>query len=238
MSSILPIYGLPGMRAARATAERIIFKQYGDLDLAGGKYIDGSQSRDPGNDPDVQTLRCGMLMGRITAATFGTVDMYAPSIIGITSGAYTSGGTSLTVSPAQAAELIRVVGQSGTAELVAIGPPTANGTLAITDITHSAIVAATGVLTVTSLGVDKVAGTFIAVKDGRQIPRTFIPDGSGLRVTDADGLSITREFPEVPVAGLVISANFLPGWPSDTSLQAWIRDSLNTYGRYIFDSSF
>lgn len=236
--SIIIDRGVPGLRNIRATGERVIFRQYGDLDLAGGRYIDGAQSRDPGNDPDIQTLRCGLLMGKITTATFGLADHYAPSILGVTVGAYTSGGTSLTVSTPVATEIIRLLGQSGTSELVCIGPPTAAGTVAVTNVTHSAIVAATGVITVSSLGVDKVAGSFLAVNDGRYVPRSFIPDGSGIRVTDRDNASQVTEWAEVPIAGVIYSDRLLPAWPSDTSLQAWLVTQLNTFGRYVFDHQF
>ncbi len=234
--SIIPVYGLPGLRSEITATPRIVFGHPGwESDLSGGKIISGADSRDPGNTGDINVLRAGLLMGKIT-----TTGEYAPSFVGVTTGAYTSGGTTLTVSAAQALELLRLVGTSGTAELVAIGPPTANGTVAVTDITHSNIVAATGVITVTSLGVDKVAGTFIAVKDGRQNPLTMISDrpGYGIRVTDMANADIDVEFAHFPIAGVVISANLLPVWPSDTSLQDFIRDKLNLFGKFVLDYGY
>ena len=240
MGTVGPIIpGLPGIRATKTATPRRVFRQVELMGgLSQGRTIQGSQSRDPGNTGDIDRLRAGLLMGKITAATFGTVDLWAPSIIGVTTGAYTSGGTSLTVSAAQALEIERIVGGSGTAELVAIGPPTAAGTVAVTDVDHSAINTTTGVLTVTSLGVDKIAGTFIAVKDGRQIPRSFIPDGWPIPVTDSDGsTSLNVQYPDVPIAGVIDSSQII-NWPSDTSLQTWIVDKLNTYGQYVFDHNF
>lgn len=235
--SIVPVYGLPGLRAAIDATPRNVFMHPGwEILLPGGRVIDGLQSRDPGNTGAVNVLRAGLLMGKIT-----TSNKYAPAFVGVTSGAYTSGGTSLTVSAAAAVELDRLVGQSGTAELVAIGPPTANGTVATTDITHSAINTTSGAITVTSLGVDKVAGTFIAVKDGRQTPITMIGDrlnAWGLRVTDTTDTGIDVEFAELPISGLVITANLLPAWPSDTSLQDWIFTGLNTNGKFIRDDKY
>lgn len=235
----LPGYvpGLPGMRTAKSAVHRICFFQ-GDWssDLGGGKIINGAQSRDVTNTGDLDVLRPGTLMGKITAS-----GKYAPSIIGAITGAYTSGGTELTVSAAAAVELDRLVGQAGTGELVAIGPPTANGTLAVTAFDHSAINTSTGVLTVTSLGVNKVAGTLIAVNDGRYLPLTVIPDGYGVPVTDVDRqTSLDVPFAPFPIAGVILSANLLPVWPSDTSIQAWIFGSLSAAsgGKFVGNHTF
>jgi hypothetical protein len=230
--SINPIVGQPGMQAVKTASQRVVFKsKSGEAYLPGGKLIDGSESGDPGNTGDVRQLRAGLLMGKIT-----TTGLFAPTIVGVTTAAYTSGGTTLTVSAAQATELARLVGQSGTAELVAIGPPSAAGTVAVTDVDHSAIDTATGDITVTSLGVNKIAGTFLAVKDGRQTPITLIPDGWPIRVTDTDGTDVDVDFPLVPIGG-VIDSSQLVNWPSDTSLRSWIVSSLNTtgIGHYTFD---
>lgn len=234
------VYGLPGFRSAQTATPRLIFRQ-GIYDyIAGNWVIQGSQSRDPGNTGNIDRLRGGLLMGKITASTFGTVGMYAPAIIGVTTGAYTSGGTTLTVSAAQATELARIVGQSGTAELVCIGPPSAAGTVAVTSVDHSAINVSTGDITVTSLGVNKIAGSFIAINDGRYTPVTVLPYDYPTAVTDGDGNSINVPFSHLPVAGVLISANLLPVWPSDTSLQAWIRTNLSTVSgsKFVFDDVF
>lgn len=232
--------GLPGFRSAVTATPRLIWRQGIQTVFAGGTIIQGSQSRDPGNTGNINRLRSGLLMGKITAATFGTVGLYAPAITGITTGAYTSGGTSLTVSAAQALELERLVGQSGTSELVAIGPPTSAGTVAVTTITHSAINTTTGVLTVSSLGVDKIAGTFIAVNDGRYTPITMIGTDFPVAVTDSDGTSINVPFAQMPIAGCPLVDSLLPAWPTDTSLQTWIMAALSTTsgGKFIFDVGY
>lgn len=231
-----PIVGLPGVRTERRAQPRIVFRNYQISGYSDGPYvIDASESRDPGNTGNIGTLRAGLLMGRITAS-----GLYAPSIVGVLASAYTSGGTTLTVSAAVATELDRLLGQSGTAEFAAIGPPTANGTVAVTNVTHSAINTSTGAITVTSLGVDKVAGTLIAVVDGRQLPKTVIPDGFPRTVLDVDGNAQDIDFGDFPVAGTLISANLLPVWPSDTSIRAWIVDQLDAIGqgKWIFDHLF
>lgn len=235
----LPGYvtGMPGLRAAKSAAHRIVFRD-GVIDawLSQGKVINGDQSRDPGNTGDVNVLRAGLLMGKITAS-----GKYAPSFVGVIGTAYTSGGTTLATGVATAVELDRLLGQSGTAEFVAIGPPSANGTVAVTSVTHSAINVATGDITVSSLGVNKVAGTLLAVNDGRQLPLTVIPDGFGVNVFDSDGITATDQpFEKVPIAGVLDSSQLLPVWPSDTSLQAWIFSYLSQVsgGKFIGDHTY
>ncbi len=229
-------WGLPGIGTARTASHRSIFLQRSENFLAQGRWIDGTKSRDPGNVGDPQVLRAGLIMGKITSG-----GLYAPTILGVTSGAYTSGGTTLTVSAAQAVEIARRIGSSGTATLKAVGPPTAAGTVAATAVTFSAVNQTTGALTVTSLGVDKVAGTFITAADGSETPLSFIPDWDyGVRVTDIDGTSLaTVDFPKLPVSGIIDSSQFI-NWPSDTSLRAWIVANLNAAfgGQFIFDHPF
>lgn len=233
----LPGYvpGLPRVGTAASATHRIVYKQADWTSmLAQGRIIDGDQSRDVGNTGDIDVLRAGLLMGKITAT-----DKYAPAFVGAITEAYTSGGTELTVSVAAAVELARLVGQSGTTELVAVGPPSAAGTVAATAFTHSAIDTETGVITVTSLGVNKIAGTLIGVNDGRYTPVSVIPDGYGVKVTDVDGTTdLDVQYPALPIAGVIISANLLPVWPSDASLRAWIRDQLSTYGKFVMDYGY
>lgn len=230
--------GLPGFGTTYQVVHRIIFKQ-GDWtsNLAQGKIISGAASRDPGNTDATDVLRCGLLMGKITAS-----GLYAPAFVGATTVAYSSGGTTLTVSAAAATEIVRLVGTSGTAELVAIGPPSAAGTVAVTDVDHSAVNTTTGAITITDLGVDKIAGTLIAVKDGRQFPKAPIAKSDGIQVTDImRTTSINVPFPKLPIAGVIDTDFVLPVWPSDTSLQAWIASKMlneGLGGKWVFDSNF
>jgi len=220
----------PGLGTAVATAVKSIF-QRDAIYRPDGVIIDGAYSRDPSNSSDVRTLLAGLLMGKITASS-----KYAPAIIGVTIGAYTSGGTSLTVSAAQAVELVRRVGSSGTAALYVVGPPGAAGTVAITACTHSAINVTTGVLTVTSLGVNKIAGSFVCAADGTHLPRTFLPDGDGVHVVDdRTNTSIDVQFPKVPAGGFIKTAQLID-YPTDTSQIGWIKAQLRAYGAwYAFD---
>jgi hypothetical protein len=119
-----------------------------------------------------------------------------------------------------------------------VGPPTANGPVATFTETISAINTTTGVLTVSGLNADLIAGSFVCLDDGSYIPRTFIPDGYPIQVVDSTGTAFDVPFPLVPTAGIIDVSQFLPAWPSDTSLQAWIKAQLNTYGQYVWDDSF
>ena len=58
-------------------------------------------------------------------------------------------------------------------------------------------------------------------------------------VTDTDGTtSLDVPFPQFPIAGVLTMSQLLPVWPSDTSLRAWIRDQLNTYGKFVPDYGY
>lgn len=227
------VVGLPGVRTALVSTPRIIMRQGMYTPLSGGRIIDGSESRDPSNTGDLGVLRAGLLMGRDSSS-----GLYAPCFIGVLQSAYTSGGTSITVTAAQAVELERLVGQSGSSELVAIGAPTATGTVAVTAVSHSAINTTTGVLTISDMGVDKTAGTFIGINSNtKYIPRTFIPDGTGIKVLDIDGTTSVDVPFAMPISGMILTANILPGWPAaaNTTLQNYIRDNLRLNGVFTFD---
>lgn len=239
MSGIAPIFGLPGMQAVQTAQHRLVFRGgvWDWVSLPGGRIIDGVNARDPDNNSgtDANVLRPGLLMGKITAT-----GLYGATILGVTQGAYTSGGTTLTVLPAQAAELVRRFGSSGTATVNVVGPPTANGTVATTAMTWSAVNTTTGVITITSLGVNKVAGSFIVAGDGSGVPNTIIPDGYGVQVTDfSSGANLSVPFPQLPIGGTILSTQVI-NWPTDTSLQAWIAQSLSTLsgGKFVWDFNY
>lgn len=229
-TGITPLFGRPGIGTAQ-TAQRRNVSRNGALDYyPAGAIIEGTKSRDPDNSSaSILTLRPGLLMGKITSG-----GKYAPAIIGVTQGAYTSGGTSLTLTAAQAVELVRRIGSSGTFNL--IGPATAGGANNTTQVTYSAVNTTTGVVTITDIGANRIAGCFVAAEDGSQTPITLIPDGYGLVVPDDDS---DLEFPMVPVAG-TIDVDQIINWPSDTTLKTWIRTSLSTVsgGKWIFSDQF
>lgn len=218
--------GVPGLKSKlEATPRNILLDSGHNLFLPVGKLISGAASRDPLNTGNLDVLAAGLLMGKITSG-----GKYAPSIMGVTTGAYTSGGTSLSASAATVVELVRRVGSSGTFKLT--GPPSANGTVATATVTYSAASGTT--ITITSPGVNFVAGSFIQPTDGSETPLSMIYEPYGVKVTDEGGTSIDVPFAKVPIAGVVDCDN-IRNWPSDTSLRAWIWARLNSVdtGKFI-----
>jgi len=227
MSIMAPIGGLPGVRSPRSVAHRIVFRDgVFDCELSGGKVIDGTLSRDQGNTGDVDVLRAGKLMGKVTSS-----GKYAPSVLGVTGGAY-SGGTSLTVSSAAAAEIVRRIGATGTFKIA--GPPSAGGALAVETVTYSAVSGTT--VTITALTNAYVSGSLILPTDGSENMTTLIPDGHGVKVTDVDGTSQDTYFDRLPIGGVILASQIVD-WPSDTALRAFIVGRMNTQGmgKFVFD---
>lgn len=145
---IEPLIGRPRIGSERRITHRTVSRQ-GLWDfLANGGVIDATKSRDQGNTEDPLLLRPGLLMGKVTSG-----GKWAPSVLGLTNGAYAS-GTSLTLSVAAAVELNRRIGASGTFKLT--GPPTASGTVRTLTITYSAVNTTTGVVTITAPAVNEV----------------------------------------------------------------------------------
>ncbi len=230
-TGIIPAIGRPGIGSAVTAQRRGVFRDAMFGAFAGGGTIEGSLSRDPGNSAhSVYSLRPGLLMGKITSGGY-----WAPSIIGVTQAAYTSGGTSLTLTAAQAAYLVARVGASGTFNL--IGPASAAGSNNTTQVTYSGVNTTTGVVTITNIGANRIAGCLVAPEDGSQTPRTLIPDGHNVLIDDV-GLGDVS-FPRIPVSGVVDVDNIID-WPSDTTLKTFVRESLSTLsgGKFVFSDQF
>src|SRR4051812_25620533 len=94
------VTGLPGVKSAVGAAHRLIFKQTSELFLAGGRIIDGTKSRDPDNTGNIDVLRAGLVMGKVTSG-----GKYANSIMGLTNAAYAPSATSLTLTSQAVTEL-------------------------------------------------------------------------------------------------------------------------------------
>lgn len=231
---MMPHPGLPGVASGRqVTPRKVLVTDRGVQYIPGGVVIDGSKSGDPLNPDNVRHLRAGLLMGKITSG-----GKYAPAVLGVTTVAYTSGGTTLTVSAATATEIVRRIGSSGTFKTT--GPPTAAGTVAVTTTTFSAVNTTNGAITVTSLGVDKVVGSVIQPTDGSETIRAIIADSRdayGIRVIDEDNDSIDVPFPQ-PVVGGFLDASQIINYPADAALKTYIKAALNTYGNFLFDDNF
>ena len=228
-------YGLPGMRADRtATPRKLLISQQGMLVLPRGRTINGSLSRDPLNTGDLDMLRSGMLMGMITAS-----GKFAPSVIGVLPSAHTSSGTSVTsmsIGAANAVELVRRIGDSGTFKLT--GPPSAAGTVAETTVTYSAVNQTTGIVTITDIAVNKIAGSFIQPTDGSETPLGLLLSEYGIKVTDKDSANQDSQLDSLLVAGIVDSSQII-NWQTDTSLAAYVKAWLRAKGGgWVFDDDF
>jgi hypothetical protein len=224
--------GLPGIDSARsATWNNPMASEAGKLLHPGGVIV-SSISRDAQNTSDLGTLRGGVILGKITSGL-----EYAPSILGMTSANYTSGGTSLTVTTATAAEIVRRIGTSGTFTLV--GAPTASGTVVSATVTFSAVNTGTGVLTITNIGADKVAGCLVMPTDGSQTPLGMIGTPYGVRVLDIDGNAVDAFLDEFVVGGIFASERVV-NWPAatNTTLVTWLLGQLNTYGKFTMATAY
>lgn len=147
--SIKPLLGRPRVGTEIQVTHRVVSRQGFWVFLANGVLVDGALTRDPGNSADsVFTIRPGTLMGKVAAS-----GRYANSVIGNASGALAGTGTTVTVSAAEAAELVRRVGATGTFKLT--GPPSAAGVVRTLTATYSAVNTSNGQVTITALGVNQ-----------------------------------------------------------------------------------
>lgn len=240
-----PIVGNPKVTAQRVSTHRIVLKSdQGVAFLPEGKTIDGALSRDPLNTGDLDVLRAGMLMGKITAS-----NKYAPSVLGLTTNAEAASSVSIEVSAATAVELVRRLGTTGTFNLT--GPPTAGGTVITEVVTYTAVNTTTGVITVDAITAAFVANSLVQPVDGSEDFVTVVGDGNGINVTDENRDDVDVQFahtqggPAFLLAGIVDPANILNFSPLDSALQTFVKGKLNggdgtqSLGApFIFDDRF
>jgi hypothetical protein len=229
----------PGIQSPRTASHRALFLQRSETFLAQGRTLSGQCSRDPGNTSDVDKLRAGLLLGKITTVvnSLGTVGYFAPSVLGVTTNAEAIGATTIEAAAGVVTELLRRCGTTGT--FILTGPPTANGVVQSETVTYSA--ASGTAITVTAIANAYVAGSFIQPTDGSQTPLTLIPDWDyPIKVTDPDGTSLSAvDFPKVPVSGIIDGDQLLPS-PTDTSLRTWIANRLNDSlgGQFVIEGGW
>ena len=176
--------GRAGMGAVSTAAFGLVLTDGTYSRKPGSGVIDGSDSRDPGNTPNIDILRCGLLMARNATTPY----QYAPWCNGVTTAAITGASTTINVSAAYATEIVRNIGSTGT--FVLTGPSTA-GTTALTNnaarqktVTYSAVNTSTGDITVTALG---------AVNQSERIRFNIASSGGNLQLTvqKTDGTFVT-----------------------------------------------
>lgn len=234
-----PITGMPGIGTVVTATPREIFAGNAQFNqyIPGFFIIDGIKAADPLNVDAVtaatqyDVLRCGLLMGKITAS-----GKYGASVIGVTTGAITTSSTTIAVSAAVGTEIVRRIGASGTFKLT--GPPTAAGVVATQTVTYSAI-SGTAV-TVTALGTNGaavVAGSLIQPTDGSETILTMIGDKYGIKVSDLSANRQDTPADQFTLGGFVNSSNII-NYPADASLKTWVKAALNAAGSYQFSDAF
>lgn len=212
--------GLPGVQAERLARHRTVCSDGVKRFAPAGAITDGTRTRDPNND-DTRHIRPGTLMGRLTSG-----GRWANSYFGSLQAAAAASATTFTLTVAEALEVVRRVGASGT--LLLFGPPTAAGVVAQQTVTYSAVNTSTGVVTCTALSAAVVAGSLIGANDGTATPISFIGDGWGEYVApDQSGGNQDIPWSYVPVEAKIDGGQLLP-WPADASLKQYIRDRLRT----------
>ena len=206
--------------------------------LDGGITVKGSVTRDATNTGYVDVIQPGKLL--VKEASGG---LYRNFIIGKTTAAYTGAGTvtSLTVGAATATEVARLIAVAGASlDLALIGPPSAAGTVAATDITVSAASGTT--LTISDLAVDKVTDSLIALRVAGYTAGSFcfVDDDDHFRVTDETAASVNVHVPR-PLIGGTLDESQLLDWPADTSTVTYLKGLINSgiggYG-FTFDAPY
>jgi hypothetical protein len=236
---ITPVVGLPGLRGLLTANHRTVFLQSGPLvNLAGGRVIDGTLSRDSGNVGAEDHLRAGLVMGMVTAT-----GKYRPSILGLSNVAYVDNDTTITVDARTATEVARLRAVAGgNVNLKFTGPPSAAGTVAATAITVTAtsINGATSTLTVGDLNLAKVTGSLITPADGSETALLMLPDGYPIRVTEPiDGSAQDQPFPFMPIWAIVETSKLID-YPADAASRTYLKQMLSTLvgGKYSFSDTY
>ena len=180
MSVSLSTLGRPGITAASNIGYRFVSMDGKIGYKPGGGLVKGTKARDIGNTDETNVLRPGLIM-----AQHPTNKDYANWIIGVSTGALAGTGTTLTVSAAQAAELVRRVGSTGT--FVLTGPEAASGTVQQKTVTYSAVNTTTGDITITALGVNQVERIRfnVASTGGNLQLNVMKPDGTSVTTGNA-----------------------------------------------------
>lgn len=175
-----PTIARPGTGTLKTAAVGFVFTGGPYATKARGGVIDGSESRDAGNTGNTDILRVGTIMAQ-NAAT----GLYAPWRRAVTTADLAGAGTTLTVSAADAAEIVRGIGSSGT--FVLTGDNRTNSTIAPIvqrTVTYSNVNTTTGAITITALG---------NVNQSEQIRFNIASTGGNLQLTveRTDGTFVT-----------------------------------------------
>lgn len=208
-------YTLPTITAGQSITPRAIFTSINSTvfrNVPSGYVIDGARSRDTGQGAytgnSTSLLRCGLLMGKIT-----TGGKYRPTVLGVLNRTGALNATTLTVAPAVATEIQRLVTLDGTSNNFIVSSPTsAGGTVVSTTVSIlSATTGASGtssyVTLSSSINSVTVSGGIITPADGSQTCLTVLWEGAGfgIDVTDVSGASIDQALTTYYVGGDLIA---------------------------------
>jgi len=227
-------YGLPGIKTTKVATPRKVLKTLDhSIKFPGGVTVNGALARDPLNTGDVDVLRAGMVMGKITAT-----GLFAPAIYGKLLNNEPAGQTSIEVSVATATEILRRVG-GVTGTLTIIGDGGTGAAPTVERVTMSNCVPATGIVTVGAITGPFLAGSVICPADGSEIPLGLIGDGYGHKVTDENNENINIPLYNLLVGGIVDESQII-NWPTPYETQEWYRNQLGKIGvgLWIFDNLF
>ena len=108
-------------------------------------------------------------------------------------------------------------------------------TLAVVDTLFTGNTGANVVRSTTGVDGRFVTQSLIADTDGSDIPVTMIPDGWERNVpSDSTDLYLAQP----PITGNIDMSQLLPIWPADASLRQYLRDKLNTFGKFVDTSKY
>jgi hypothetical protein len=174
-----PQSGLPGVGNTVFNTPRDIYYRTPSSDYFPLPIVlDGSKCYNTQNQPYTFIAFAGTIVGRETNAN----NLYAPSIIGITTVVYTSGGATITTDVPTAQAIVSRIGTSGSLNLT--GGPTATGTVVTNLVTFSNVNTTSGAITISNPGVNYVAGTLIQPNDGSQTMVSVTAEYDGTKTTD------------------------------------------------------
>jgi hypothetical protein len=217
--------GKPGVLLNLTATPREVFYSGRDRAqfVAAPVTVDGTLTSCAFNAPYVFQILAGVLMGRVTATK-----KYANSVLGQTTGATAASATTVQTDVNTAAEIVRRIGATGTFKLT--GPPTAAGTVATQVVTYTAVNTSTGAITCSATSAAAVSASLIQPTDGSETILTMVADQYGIKVTDQTNVNRVDVFdPRLLLGGGTINSQMIVNYPSDTSLQAYVKAAVKAF---------
>jgi hypothetical protein len=186
--------------------------------------VDGTLTGNALNSPYQAWIFPGTIMGRVSAT-----QKFANSIIGLTTAAYTAGATTLTVSAATAAEIVRRIGTTGT--LTFTGTSVALGTVYVQQTAYSAVNTTSGVITLTAMTYAIVSGSCVGASDGSQQALTVVCDLNGLKLVDGTNINRIDVYdPQLLQSGGLLNDNgTFQNWPADIATRNFLRSQISAF---------